>query len=307
VNRRKFLAKGIGAAAAISLAGPARSAAAFQAKAPQKPGKFKLKYAPGFGLFKEHAGDDPLAQIQFAADEGFTAMFDNGIMGRPIPQQEALVKELERKGMTLGPFVLYADFGVESFVKKDKDTRDMLLKKMKDGVETSKRVNTKWALVVPGRPSSTLSWVDQTENVVENLRFCMDICAPAGLILVLEPLNPKDHPGLFLTKIPQAYEICKKVNSPSCKILNDIYHQQITEGNLIPNMDMAWDEIAAFHLGDSPGRKEPTTGEINYRNIFKHIYQKGYKDVLCMEHGKSQPGKAGERAVIDAYRWCDNF
>jgi hydroxypyruvate isomerase len=97
------------------------------------------------------------------------------------------------------------------------------------------------------------------------------------------------------------------VNSPSCKILNDIYHQQITEGNLIPNIDMAWDEIVAFHIGDNPGRNEPTTGEINYRNIFKHLYQKGYKDVLCMEHGKSQPGKVGERAVIDAYRWCDSF
>jgi hydroxypyruvate isomerase len=307
VNRRKFLANGIGTAAALSLAVPGRAAASFQTAASSKPGKFKLKYAPSFGMFKEHSGDDPIAQIKFASDEGFTAMFDNGIMGRPVPQQEAIVKELERKGMTLGPFVLYADFGVESFVKRDKDTRDMLLKKMQDGVETSKRVNTKWALVVPGRFNLSLNWDYQTANVIENLRFCMDVCAPAGLILVLEPLNPKDHSGLFLTKIPQAYEICKAVNSPSCKILNDIYHQQITEGNLIPNIDMAWDEIAAFHLGDSPGRKEPTTGEINYRNIFKHLYQKGYKDVLCMEHGKSQPGKAGERAVIDAYRWCDNF
>lgn len=307
MNRRKFLANGIGAAAAFSLAGPARSAAAFQAQAPQKPGKFKLKYAPSLGQFKQHSGDDPVAQIKFAADEGFTAVFDNGIMGRPIPQQEAIAKELEQRGMTLGPFVLYADFKVESFVKRDRDTRDMLLKKMEEGVEVSKRVNTKWALIVPGRFNLSLNWDYQTANVIENLRFCMDVCVPAGLILVLEPLNPKDHSGLFLSKIPQAYEICKAVNSPSCKILNDIYHQQITEGNLIPNIDMAWDEIAAFHLGDSPGRKEPTTGEINYKNIFKHLSQKGYQGVLCMEHGQSQPGKAGERAVIDAYRWCDNF
>jgi hydroxypyruvate isomerase len=307
VNRRKFLANGIGAAAALSLAGPGRAAASFQDKAPQKSGKFKLKYAPSLGQFKQHSGDDPIAQIKFVADEGFTAVFDNGIMGRSIPQQEAIAKELERRGMTLGPFVLYADFKVESFVKKDKDTRDMLLKKMEEGVETSKRVNTKWALVVPGRFNLSLNWDYQTANVIENLRSCMDVCAPAGLILVLEPLNPKDHSGLFLSRIPQAYEICKAVNSPFCKILDDIYHQQITEGNLIPNIDMAWDEIAAFHLGDSPGRKEPTTGEINYKNIFKHLSQKGYQGVLCMEHGQSQPGKAGERAVIDAYRWCDNF
>jgi hydroxypyruvate isomerase len=135
----------------------------------------------------------------------------------------------------------------------------------------------------------------------------MEVCEPAGLILVLEPLNPKDHPGLFLTKIPQAYAITKAVASPSCKILNDMYHQQITEGNLIPNIDAAWDEIASFHVGDTPGRKEPGTGEINYRNVFKHIHGKGYQGVLCMEHGMNMKGKEGERAVIDAYKACDAF
>jgi hydroxypyruvate isomerase len=135
----------------------------------------------------------------------------------------------------------------------------------------------------------------------------MEVCEPAGLVVVLEPLNPKDHPGLFLTRVPQAYEICRAVASPSCKIINDLYHQQITEGNLIPNIDASWEEIAAYHIGDNPGRKEPGTGEINYRNIFKHLYQKGFQGVLGMEHGQSIPGKSGERAVIDAYKECDNY
>ena len=80
-----------------------------------------------------------------------------------------------------------------------------------------------------------------------------------------------------------------------------------TEGNLIPNMDAAWDEIAYFQIGDNPGRKEPTTGEINYLNVFKHIHDKGYTGVLGMEHGNSEGGKEGERAVIDAYRAVDSF
>ncbi len=125
--------------------------------------------------------------------------------------------------------------------------------------------------------------------------------------MVLEPLNFMNHPGLFLTKIPQAYQICKAVNSPSCKILDDLYHQQITEGNLIPNIDLAWEEIGYFQMGDNPGRKEPTTGEINYHNVFKHIHGKGFNGVLGMEHGNSKPGKDGEMAVIDAYRNSDNF
>jgi hydroxypyruvate isomerase len=111
-----------------------------------------------------------------------------------------------------------------------------------------------------------------------------------------------------LTTIPHSYQICKAVDSPCCKIVNDLYHQQISEGNLIPNIDAAWDEIASFHLGDNPGRNEPTTGEINYKNIFKHLLNKGYQGVLCMEHGKSKGNsKEGEQAVIDAYRACDDF
>ncbi len=134
------------------------------------------------------------------------------------------------------------------------------------------------------------------------------ICEKTGLVMVLEPLNPwQNHPGLFLTKIPQAYMICKAVGSPSCKILFDMYHQQITEGNIIPNVTMSWEEIASFQTGDNPGRAEPTTGEMNYQNIFKHIHKKGFTGVIGMEHGKSKRGKEGERAVIDAYRYCDDF
>jgi len=308
MKRRNFLTAGIAAAAASQAFGPARLSGAKMARAsaPVKR-KFKLKYAPSFGQFKHHAGEDLVAQIQFAADEGFGAMFDNGLMSRSPQEQEKIARELEKRGMVLGPFVLYADFSQKSFVGRDKEIREMLIKKVKQGIETSKRTNTHWALVVPGRYDESLAWEYQTANVIENLRACAEVAEPAGLILVLEPLNPKDHPGLFLTRIPQAFAICRAVGSPSCKILDDLYHQQITEGNLIPNIDMAWEEIASFHLGDTPGRKEPTTGEINYRNIFKHLHAKGYQGVLCMEHGHSQKGKEGEKATIEAYRACDDF
>ena len=126
--------------------------------------------------------------------------------------------------------------------------------------------------------------------------------------MVLEPLNPwRDHGGCFLTKVPQAFLICRAVNSPSCKILDDLYHQQITEGNLIPNIDRSWSEIGYFQTGDNPGRKEPGTGEINYRNVFGHIHAKGFDGILGMEHGNSRGGKEGERAVIDAYVEADSF
>lgn len=270
--------------------------------------QFNLKYAPGLGTFREHAGEDPIDQIRFMHDQGFRAIFDNGLMGKEPAMQERIANELDRLGMDLGPFVLYADFGVRSMVTRDPEIMDMLRDRMKMGLEVQKRTNVKTALVVPGRYDDRLHWDYQTANVIDTMRMCCEVVEESGLVLVMEPLNGlRDHPGLFLTTIPQAYLICKAVNHPSCRIVNDLYHQQITEGNLIPNMDMAWEYIAALHVGDHPGRREPGTGEINYLNVFKHIYEKGYDGVICMEHGRSIPGKEGEAALIEAYRKVDAF
>ena len=148
----------------------------------------------------------------------------------------------------------------------------------------------------------------QTANVIELLKRCAEVCEPSGLVMVLEPLNHyANHPETFLWQIPQAYMICRSVGSPSCKILFDLYHQQISEGNIIPNIDEAWSEIGYFQTGDNPGRKEPTTGEMNYKNIFKHIHAKGFDGIIGMEHGNSRPGKEGEVALINAYIECDSF
>lgn len=304
-TRRDFLKDAALSAAALSLGAPALKA---QAKAAENAaGAFKLKYAPPLGMFEGHAGKNPVDQLKFMADQGFRAMFDNGLMGRPIPEQEAIAREAARLNLTIGPFVAYADFSKKTFVTADKAVHDMMAEKLKTAVETAKRTGCKWTLVVPGRYDESLDWDYQTANVVENLKWCAGAVDPSGLVIVIEPLNPKDHPGLFLTKMAQAYQICRALSSPSVKINDDIYHQQITEGNIIPNIDACWDEIGAFHIGDTPGRKEPGTGELNYRNIFKRIHAKGYQGVLCMEHGKSRPGKEGEKAVIDAYRAADAF
>ena len=304
MNRRGFLASGLAAGAmAISMSSKGGAMAQSSAK-----NKFKLKYAPHFGMFGAHAGDDAVDELKFMADVGFTALEDNGMMGRAKNEQERIARAMSQLGMTMGVFVAYAEFGKRTFVRRHKSIREMLVERLKAAVEVAKRVNAKWCTIVPGAYDNATEWDYQTANCVENLKYCAEVCEPAGLIMVLEPLNAwRDHPGLFLTKVPQAYQICRAVGSPSCKILDDLYHQQITEGNLIPNIDMAWEEIAYFQVGDNPGRMEPTTGEINYRNIFKHLYNKGYKGIVGMEHGKSKRGKEGEKALIEAYRTCDDF
>lgn len=299
MNRRGFLATGISAAVTGAAAGTLQGAAQHQ---------FKLKYAPHFGMFRHHAGPDLIDQIKFIADQGFRAMEDNGMKGRPVDVQEKIAAEMSRLGMEMGVFVASADFGNATFVTDKVDAREKFLQEIRDSVEVAKRVNAKWCTVVPGRFDPGLEWDYQTANVIDNLKRCAEICEKSGLVMVLEPLNPwKDHPGLFLTKIPQAYMICRSVGSPSCKILFDIYHQQITEGNIIPNMDKAWEEVGYFQIGDNPGRKEPTTGEINYKNVFKHVHAKGWQGIMGMEHGLSKEGLEGEKALLQAYASSDSF
>ncbi len=269
---------------------------------------FKLNYAPHLGMFKHSAGDDPIDQINFMADNGFTAFEDNGMKNRSLSMQNKIADVMLKREMKMGVFVAHEiAWKKPNLASGDLNMRIAFLKQIKKSIEVAKRINAKWMTVVPGHLDLRKKLSYQTANVIESLKLASDLLEPHGLIMVLEPLNFRDHPGLFLTESPQAYEICKAVNSPSCKILFDIYHQQIQEGNLIPNIEKCWEEIAYFQIGDNPGRNEPTTGEINYLNIFKHIYSKGYEGVLGMEHGNSLKGIEGEKAVINAYKKVDSF
>jgi hydroxypyruvate isomerase len=269
---------------------------------------FNLNYAPHAGLFENSAGPSIIDQIEFAADAGFTAWEDNGMRGRDIELQSDIGEALERRGMQMGVFVgadiAWHEAGITT---GDDASRAKFLADIGASIEVARRVNATWLTIVPGHVDLRLQPHFQMANVVETLKQASEIVEPHGLIMVLEPLNFRDHPGMFLTAIPQAYMICKAVDSPACKILFDVYHQQITEGNIIPNIDAAWDEIAYFQVGDVPGRNEPTTGEINYRRIFEHIHKKEFSGVVGMEHGKSRTGAAGEQALIDAYRLSDAF
>ncbi len=302
MRRRDFLTATAAAGAAAAWGASdigAHSTAAAQTR-------FGLDFAPHFGMFREHGGRNLMGQIQFMADQGFRSLEDNGMRGRSEGEQARIAAEMGRRGMRMGVFVAHTIHWREpNLASGDAGKRQEFLAEIRGSVDVARRVNATWMTVVPGHEDLRLHPDYQTTNVVESLKQAAAILEPHGLVMVLEPLNPRDHPGLFLKGIPQAYQICKAVDSPACKILDDLYHQQVTEGNLIPNVDAAWEEIAYFQIGDNPGRDEPTTGEINYRNVFRHIRDKGYQGVLGMEHGNSRPGREGEMAVIEAYRSVD--
>lgn len=304
MDRRSFIASA-GALSAVAATGLAKDSVSSNSETSFGI-KFSMKFAPHFGMFSSHAGNDHVAQLEFAADAGFTAWEDNGMGGRSIEDQKKLANAMERLSIEMGVFVINMSTAWgPTFTHNKKEDMEKFLGEARAAAEVGKRVNAKWATVVLGTRNPRIDLSYQTAYAVEMLRRASDILEPAGLTMVLEPLNPRDHPNMLLAEMGHAYEICRAVNSPSCKILNDLYHQQITEGNLIPNIDRAWDEIAYFQIGDNPGRREPTTGEINYLNVFKHIKDKGFTGILGMEHGLSKGGKEGELALIEAYRSCD--
>lgn len=309
MNRTEFL-KNSAIATGTLLTGSAVNAIAEPINLSRHPvttGKtFNLDYAPHEGMFAQHAGNSFLDQIRYLYDMGFRSIEDNGFLGRSETEQSQIGELLAKLGMRMGVFVVDGgDNWKISLTTGKKEFKDHFEETCRRAVEAAKRCNAKWLTVVPGFYERKLPYGIQMSNVVDAMRAGAKIFEPHGLIMVLETLS--DTPELFLQRTHETYSVCKAVNSPSCKILFDIYHMQRNEGDLIVNLDRCWEEIAYIQIGDNPGRKEPGTGEINYKNIFKHLYQKGYKGVMGMEHGLSIKGKEGEMRLIQAYREADNF
>ena len=143
-------------------------------------------------------------------------------------------------------------------------------------------------IVLVGRESSALSRQEQHDHIVHGLRQVAPLAEDAGVTLLIEPLNVVvDHAGFYLSSSQEAFQIIEEVGSPNVKVLFDIYHQQVSEGNLIANMIEHLDLIGYLHVADVPGRHEPGTGEINYANVLRQISEAGYNGYVGLEYRPS--------------------
>ena len=232
MKRRSFLKKGAATASLMGLGISNMSAMEqFEDLKASNDKKFNMNYAPHIGMFKNHAGKDPVDQLNFMADQGFLAFEDNEMRNRPVSLQEKMAQTMVKRNMTMGVFVAHKIYWKEpTLTTGKKDSRNEFLKQIEESVTVAKRVNAKWMTVVPGFVDLRKKMGFQTANVVEAFKYASEILEKHDLIMVMEPLNFYNHPGLFLSNVPQAYEICKAVDSPSCKILFDIYHEQISRG-----------------------------------------------------------------------------
>jgi hydroxypyruvate isomerase len=145
---------------------------------------------------------------------------------------------------------------------------------------------------LPGVPRE-----EQHANLVSLLKEAAATAEDADLCLVLEPLNQIDHPGVYLSSSDEGFSIVREVGSPHVKLLFDVYHQQISEGNLTRRILDNLDLIGHIHVADVPGRHEPGTGEINYEHLFGVLRERGYRGYVGLEYMPLMDARASLRAV----------
>ncbi len=178
---------------------------------------------------------------------------------------------------------LAAEYGRKALLSPD--SGGTLAKVVEESIEAAKYLGVPALIITTGQERADVPHQEQHGYVVDALRRAAPLFEQSGIVAVLEPLNILcDHKGYFLSSGYEAFDIIREVGSPYVKLLYDIYHQQITEGNLIPNIRANIGLIGHFHAADNPGRHEPGTGEINYKNVFAAIDALGYKGVVGLEY-----------------------
>lgn len=278
MNRRSFLTSCAAAAGSAALLTSAPAAAA-KKEGPFADAPLKISMPPGW--FKGKTIDEKLEQI---AEWGFPAYEWLG----PSGDLDALKAAMDRVGLELSCIVGAGAIAPRQMV--DPEDHDRVVAQFRGRVQMAHKLGCKNLIGLTGNERTDVSREQQTEYVIECLKRLAPIAEDEGVTIVIEALNVLvNHKGYFMVTTAHTMEILEAVNSPNVKMCFDIYHQQISEGNVIRNIAENIDRIGHFHVGDNPGRKQPGTGELNYKNIFKAIHEAGYQGFVALECGKKGP------------------
>ena len=186
----------------------------------------------------------------------------------------------------------------------DPKNHDRLVKKIAEACQVAKRLNCPKMCVVGGNDQPGMTQEQMHENIIIGLKKVAPIAEENQVMLILEPMNIRvDHKGHCLYGSPAAIRICREVNSPYVKILWDLYHMHISEGDLCGHLKEGYDQIGYLQLADHPGRHEPGTGEIHYNRVLRQAYELGYRGYVGLECTPSAGELVAARAVAKADIW----
>jgi hydroxypyruvate isomerase len=180
---------------------------------------------------------------------------------------------------------------------------DRLVKKIAEACQVAKRINCPMMTVVGGNDQPGMSQAEMHDNIIKGLKLVAPIAEDNEIMLILEPMNIRvDHKGHCLYGSPDAVRICREVNSKFVKINWDLYHMQISEGDLCGRLKEGFDQVGYLQLADHPGRHEPGTGEIHYPRVLKQAYELGYRGYVGLECNPTEE-LAAAKAVALADQW----
>jgi len=213
-------------------------------------------------------------------------------------------KDLDRVAELTGQLgIEVAQFTAGSGFNKP-DSHDRFLQAVKDACQVAKKLKAKKACVVPGQNVEGMTEREMHDQCIVALKQAAPICEDNDLMLIVEPLNIRvDHPGQCLYRSEDAVRICREVGSTHVKINWDLYHQQITEGDLCGHLREGFDQIGYVQLADHPGRNEPGTGEIHYNRVLRELYDLGYRGYVGLELVPKTTELAAAIAVAKADAW----
>jgi hydroxypyruvate isomerase len=242
------------------------------------PDNFKLSVRVE-ALFRNMNLEQMMEKVAAAGYRGFE-------FGNWRAQDPAAITKLKNKlGLECACLVGNRAVNPKGMTLVDPADREGFLAEIKASTEAAKRFETTRLVTLTGNELPGVPRAQQHKSIVEGLKAAHDVVAPHGVTLIVEPLNTLvNHQGYYLNHTGEAFEIMREVGSPNVKILFDIYHVQIMDGNLIDTIRKNIAAIGHFHVGDVPGRHEPGTGEIHYGNVFRAIREAGFRDFVAMEY-----------------------
>jgi len=222
------------------------------------------------------------------------------------PWQRQDINEVARLTKELN--IAVAQFTAWGFVPGLNDTKNhkKFVKDIKAGLKVAKTLDCKMMTVVGGNDQPGMTQEQMHANIITGLKLAAPMAEDSGVTLILEPMNIRvDHKGHCLYGSPPAIRICNEVGSSHVKINWDLYHMQITEGDLCGRMREGFKskQLGYLQLADNPGRNEPGTGEVHYNRVLQEAYALGYRDFVGLECRPKEGEQKAARRVAAADVW----
>ena len=272
MQRREILRSGAALVAGAAFAAPQTSAPP-KARITSSVMLWTLK-----GSFEE--------KLETAARAGIQSV---ELIGEYVPWSDADIARVQKSarsfGLGMDTLLGNPDWNKRPVSMVDPAQRDQFLADVKSAIVFARKLEIPQIILMSGNAIPGRTHDEQYASLLEGARRAGDLAAQAKLTMIVEPLNSLvNHKGFFLTTCTEGLKLIREVDNPHVKLLFDIYHEQVQEGNIIRTLTEAAPDVAVFHVADNPGRNDPGTGEIYYANVYKAIQKTGYGGYLTMEY-----------------------